>query len=288
MAKRKIDLDKLDSISTSASMKENDFVSHAIQNELNKLIEIDVDLIYENPHQPRLEIKDTDLLELANSIEQNGLIQPISLNKNSDGKYEVIAGHRRLAAYKLLNKKKIKAIVISQMDSNNTEYNSKMSSIALVENLQRKDLNVIETAIAISNLLNLGTYSSQVDLANAIGKQRIYITKCLAILKLDEVIVNDLSKNKSIKDLDALYFLQKINDPKLQVEKYFQLVNKEITRNDLIQLIKAKDTLSPIKKYNITSKNGKLVIDAKIKMLKEDIQMKMKEEIEKVLIRYLG
>jgi len=288
MAKRKIDLDKLDSISTSASMKENDFVSHAIQNELNKLIEIDVDLIYENPHQPRLEIKDTDLLELANSIEQNGLIQPISSNKNSDGKYEVIAGHRRLAAYKLLNKKKIKAIVISQMDSNNTEYNSKMSSIALVENLQRKDLNVIETAIAISNLLNLGTYSSQVDLANAIGKQRIYITKCLAILKLDEVIVNDLSKNKSIKDLDALYFLQKINDPKLQVEKYFQLVNKEITRNDLIQLIKAKDTLSPIKKYNITSKNGKLVIDAKIKMLKEDIQMKMKEEIEKVLIRYLG
>ena len=286
MAKRKFDLDKLDSISTSAFMKENDFVSHAIQSEINKLIEIDVEKIHDNPHQPRLEINSNELEELANSIKENGLIQPISVNKIGNNNYEVVAGHRRLAASRLLKSKTIKAIVLSEMTKKDSEYDLKMASLSLVENLQRKDLNVIETAISISNLLNLGIYKSQVDLAKSIGKQRIYVTKCLSILKLHSSIVSDLSQNKSIKDLDALYFLQKIRNPELQVEKYFDLVNKRITRNDLILMTKVSKESKSKKMFTINNKKGRLLIDANCNKLSIDTQEKIQKEIEEVLSKY--
>jgi len=286
MAKRKFDLDKLDSISTSAFMKENDFVSHAIQSEMNTLRDIDTEKIQENPHQPRLEINSSELEELANSIKENGLIQPISVNKIANDNYEVVAGHRRLAACKLLKYKTIKAIVLSEMTKNDSGYDLKMASLALVENLQRKDLNVIETAISISNLLNLGIYKSQVDLAKSIGKQRIYVTKCLSILKLHSTIVSDLSQNKSIKDLDALYFLQKISNPELQVEKYFDLVNKRITRNDLILMTKSSKESKSKKMFTINNKKGRLLIDANCNKLSIDIQEKIQKEIEEVLSKY--
>lgn len=286
MAKRKFDLDKLDSISTSAFMKENDFVSHAIQSEMNTLRDIDIEKIQENPHQPRLEINSSELEELANSIKENGLIQPISVNKIANDNYEVVAGHRRLAACKLLKYKTIKAIVLSEMTKNDFGYDLKMASLALVENLQRKDLNVIETAISISNLLNLGIYKSQVDLAKSIGKQRIYVTKCLSILKLHSTIVSDLSQNKSIKDLDALYFLQKISNPELQVEKYFDLVNKRITRNDLILMTKVSKESKSKKMFTINNKKGRLLIDANCNKLSIDIQEKIQKEIEEVLSKY--
>jgi ParB family transcriptional regulator, chromosome partitioning protein len=287
MAKRKFDLDKLDSISTSAFMKENDFVSHAIQSEMNKLIEIDVEKIEENPHQPRLEINSSELEELANSIKENGLIQPISVNKIGNDNYEVVAGHRRLAACKLLKNKTIKAIVLSEMTKNDAGYDLKMASLALVENLQRKDLNVIETAISISNLLNLGIYKSQVDLAKSIGKQRIYVTKCLSILKLHPTIVADLSQNKSIKDLDALYFLQKISNPESQVEKYFDLVNKRITRNDLILMTKTPKESKIKQLFTINNQKGRLLVDANCHRLPADIQEKIENEIKLVLTKYL-
>lgn len=286
MAKRKFDLDKLDSISTSAFMKENDFVSHAIQSEMNTLRDIDIEKIQENPHQPRLEINSSELEELANSIKENGLIQPISVNKIANDNYEVVAGHRRLAACKLLKNKTIKAIVLSEMTKNDSGYDLKMASLALVENLQRKDLNVIETAISISNLLNLGIYKSQVDLAKSIGKQRIYVTKCLSILKLHSTIVSDLSQNKSIKDLDALYFLQKISNPELQVEKYFDLVNKRITRSDLILMTKVSKESKSKKMFTINNKKGRLLIDANCNKLSIDIQEKIQKEIEEVLSKY--
>ena len=105
-----------------------------------KYDEIPIDKLEENPYQPRIEINQKELRELANSIKQNGLLQPILVQK-IDKRYVIISGHRRVEAHKLLNKKFIKAVVIKN------QQDLELAKKSIIENLQRKDLNIIETAI---------------------------------------------------------------------------------------------------------------------------------------------
>jgi len=257
----------------------------------NIIVELDVNIIEDNPYQPRLEMDEDELLELAATIEEDGLIQPISVNKYGNNKYEVIAGHRRLAAHKLLNMKTIKSIVISELKKDDNTYSNKMAKVALVENLQRKDLDVLETAISIKNLLDTGVFRNQTEIAAALGKQKIYITQVLAILKVCHAILVDLQTNKSIKDVKALYYLQRVEDVKQQQQMYFDLIKREITREDIINYVKNQKLNADKKKedvlpFSINISNKKVTLNTDVSKLTQSAKQKLEKELINVMKKY--
>jgi len=146
------------------------------------ILEIDVDKIVPNNEQPRKVFKDTSLQELAASIKEKGVIQPILVTRTDDGLFQIIVGERRWRASKLLGYQTIPAIV---KDIAKAE----VFELALIENIQREDLNPIETAEAFQKLIS--EYQlTQEDLSQKVGKERATIANYIRILKLpDEVKV---------------------------------------------------------------------------------------------------
>src|SRR5512143_1856977 len=149
-----------------------------ISKNLPKIIELDLGEIERNPDQPRKVFDETALRELAASIEQHGLIQPITVKRHADGLgYILVAGERRLRAFELLGRTSIPAIV--------TKGNA--DEIALVENVQRQDLSPLEEAEALSRLGQLYGYNQE-DLARVVGKARNTVAELLSITTLPEEI----------------------------------------------------------------------------------------------------
>lgn len=137
--------------------------------------EIEISQIRVNPYQPRKVFDDEKLKELAESIKQHGVFQPILVRKSLNG-YELISGERRTRASKLANKTTIPAIVVEFDDQ-------AMMEISLLENIQREDLSPIEEAKAYQSLINNLSYTQDV-LAQRVGKSRTHITNILRLLKL--------------------------------------------------------------------------------------------------------
>lgn len=144
-----------------------------------KIQEIDIQLIEENPHQPRRYFSPQDLEELAASIQEIGLIHPPVVRKKGE-KFELIAGERRLRALKLLGKQLI-SVVIREMNSLESAHS------ALIENIQRVDLNVMEVAFALKELMTR-LRLTQEDLAAKVGKKRSTVANYLRLLQLPEEI----------------------------------------------------------------------------------------------------
>ena len=138
---------------------------------------IPVDEIRPNPYQPRKVFNDEALKELSSSIKQHGVFTPILVKKSIQG-YDLIAGERRLRASKLAGLKDIPAIIVDFDDQ-------EMMEIALLENIQREDLNVIEEAKAYEKLIQRLNYTQE-QLAHRVGKSREHITNLLRLLKLPE------------------------------------------------------------------------------------------------------
>lgn len=156
--------------------------------EKNGILEIDISLIDVNPDQPRKVFNEEEIKGLAESIKENGLINPVTL-REKDGKYQIISGERRFRAFKYLNKDKVPALVLQNIP------NSKMLELTLVENIQRADLNAIEIARSYKKLiydLNI----KQEELANRVGKSRSTISNSMRILELNENIQNLILENK--------------------------------------------------------------------------------------------
>lgn len=145
------------------------------------VFELPIESVYANPNQPRKVFDEKALNELASSIKINGVIMPIVVNKDEDGKYMIIAGERRYRASKIADKNSIPAIV--------KEYDErKVKEISLIENLQREDLNPIEAAMAMKQLMD--DYKlTQEQLAESIGKSRSAIANTLRLLTLDEEVI---------------------------------------------------------------------------------------------------
>ena len=150
--------------------------------------EIDVDLIKLNPYQPRTNFNQKDIDDLASSIKELGLIQPITVKfDDNDDNYELISGERRLRSFKQLNIKTIPAYVRKVNDQTSLE-------MALVENIQRKDLDPIEIAISYNRLideLNL----SQDEMSKRVGKDRSTISNYIRLLKLDPIVQSGIRDN---------------------------------------------------------------------------------------------
>ncbi|MCF0220788.1 MAG: ParB/RepB/Spo0J family partition protein [Fibrobacter sp.] len=153
-----------------------------------RIIEIDVNLVDPNPFQPRKSFNDDELVELAETIEKHGLIQPIAVRKVGD-RYQIISGERRTRATKLAGLSTIKAQVYENLDD------KIMGEWALIENIQRVDLNPVEVAQSYQQLIELHGYTHD-DLAKTVGKSRSAITNALRLLKLPAQVLAWISEGK--------------------------------------------------------------------------------------------
>lgn len=141
-------------------------------------LEIEISKISPNPFQPRTDFGPEEIQELADSIREKGLLQPILLRKHKDG-YQIVAGERRFRATQVLGRTSISALVREQLSDRD------MMEMALIENIQRVQLNAIEEAIAFEQLINTCGITHD-ELAQKLGKSRSAITNTLRLLKLDE------------------------------------------------------------------------------------------------------
>lgn len=146
----------------------------------SKIIDINVDCIFPNPSQPRKSFSDDEILGLAQSIKENGVLQPVSVRKIENGRYELIAGERRLRACKLVKLEYIPAIIIDATLEQS-------AVLAVMENIQRSDLNYFEEAEAISKLIDYYGITQEV-IAKKLGKAQSTIANKLRILKLSDNI----------------------------------------------------------------------------------------------------
>lgn len=196
----------------------------------NKIYEIAVERIIPNPHQPRILFDDDALCLLAESIKQNGIIQPITLRR-AGNRYELVSGERRLRAAIKIGMKKIPAVIIDI-----TERNSAV--LALVENIQRQDLSFFEEAIAIAKLIDFYGMTQE-DAAIKLGKKQSTISNKLRLLRLSPREMNLISEAGlterharafiRISDEETrLSIIEKVITMGLNVEKTEKLIEREI------------------------------------------------------------
>lgn len=196
-----------------------------------------------NPYQPRLEFKQEELEELARSIKTNGLIQPIIVRESTVFGYELIAGERRLRASKMAGLTEIPAIIknISNQES---------MQLAIVENLQRSDLNPIEEAKAYQQLLEKNQMTHE-ELAQFMGKSRPYITNFLRLLNLPKSLSDAVEKGElSQGHARVLLTLKNVEEQ----EKWYQkILTEDISVRKLEHLLKPAKKKKIIPKKKISS-----------------------------------
>lgn len=181
--------------------------------------EIEISRIIPNPDQPRRTFDNEALEELAASIRELGVIQPLSLRVNDDGRYQIIAGERRWRAAKLAGLSSLPAYVRTASDSEVTE-------MALIENIQREDLNAIEVALAFKKLIE--TYNLTQDrLSERLGKKRSTVSNHLRLLKLPAEIQLGLRDRKL--DMGHARALLAVDDTKNQLKIYNRILKEGLS-----------------------------------------------------------
>jgi len=231
--------------------------------------EINIKYIEANPFQPRTEFDEDALTELAQSIERMGIIQPITVRKINDTKYQLISGERRFRASQIAGLKKIPAYTITADDQG-------MLEMALVENIQREDLDAIEIAISYQRLID-ECKLTQEEMSDRVGKKRATVTNYLRLLKLPAEIQLGIKKNLismgharalvTVEDNDdQLYIFEQIINDSLSVRKVEEMVRK----------IKEEpaDTAPEVKKENNTNTEYKDLENHLSDFFKSKIQFK--------------
>ena len=197
-----------------------------------EIVKIKLDRIVPNKNQPRLDFYDDSIKGLAESIKQNGLLQPITVRKSGD-KFELIAGERRYRACLLNGDSDIEAII---MDSSDDE----SAKLALIENLQREDLNAIEQAMAMQRIMKSEDLT-QVELAERLGYRQSTVANKLRLLKLPEYIKNAISRGE-ITERHAIALL---NVPEEMLEDvYLTIVNRQYNVSKTEEYIEALSATS--------------------------------------------
>jgi len=190
--------------------------------------EIPLSQIHPNPNQPRREFDSEALQELADSIREIGIIQPITLRKMDDDTYEIIAGERRWRASQMAGLASIPAYIRTADDENVME-------MALIENIQRQDLNAVEIALAYQHLLE--QYELTQDrLSERVGKKRATITNYLRLLKLPALIQMAL-QNREI-DMGHARALLSLDNPTLQLKVFAEIKRDHLSVRKVEELVK--------------------------------------------------
>ena len=188
---------------------------------------INLNMIVPNKHQPRKVFQEDALIELTYSIQSYGIIQPISLKKNNDEEYEIIAGERRFRAAQIAGMEEIPSLVIDVDESTS-------AAIALIENLQREDLNFLEEAESYRNLMDIFKIT-QVELADKIGKTQSTVANKLRVLKLPEVVKANLVDH-SLSERHGRALL-KLKDEDLQQNVVNKIIKNNLTVKETEKLI---------------------------------------------------
>ena len=194
----------------------------------SNLQEVPMDNIRPNPDQPRREFDDDSLQELANSIRQIGLVQPVTLRDMGDGSYVIIAGERRWRACQRVGLTAIPAYIRTVDDEN-------MLEMALVENIQRLDLTAIEVALAYQNLIERHSLT-QDQLSLRVGKNRATIANYLRLLKLPASVQVAL-RNREI-DMGHARALLSITDPKAQLKVFAEMKKGQLSVRQIENMVK--------------------------------------------------
>ena len=227
--------------------------------------EIDLELITENPYQPRKNFDETALRELSESIKRHGLIQPIIVIEK-DGGYMLIAGERRFRATKLLGESKIKAIV-ADIESQS------LRELALIENIQREDLNPIELANSYKELID--EYKiTQDGLANIIHKSRVQITNTMRLLSLSAVTQEYIKEGKLTQGHAKVIVGLDPNDEKTAVDT---IIGQRLSVRETENLVKnLKNKLPPKAALKLDERYLERLANLKEIFSKFDVPVKIK------------
>jgi ParB family chromosome partitioning protein len=226
------------------------------------MIEVDVEKIVPNPYQPRQNFEQEALKELAKSIKEHGILQPLILVRVDDDQYQVLAGERRLKASKLIGLKKVPAIVRTASEQQKLE-------LALVENVQRKNLNPLEEACSFQKLINEFNLT-QDSVATKVGKDRSWVSNHLRLFKLPVEVQNALAEEKiTMGHAKAILALR---EEKLQKELFNRIVNEKFS---------VRETEDQIKKVNVKSHSRKVKVkNAEILELEEKLKNSLSTKVE--------
>ena len=201
-----------------------------------EIVEINLDELRSNPYQPRKVFDEDALNDLSDSIREHGVFQPIIVKKSIKG-YEIIAGERRVKASRLAGKETIPAII---RDFNDTE----MMEIALLENLQRENLNAIEEALAYTKIMEAKGLTHD-ELSKVIGKSQAYVTNTIGLLRLPEE-VKDLVVNNKISMTHAR-ILSKMSDRNTIIHLANRVLNEGLTVRNLEEIAQGNDISKRVK-----------------------------------------
>ena len=225
----------------------------------SSISEIELAKITVNPNQPRREFDQTALQELADSIAEIGIIQPITLRKLSDDEYQIIAGERRYRASQKAGLKTIPAYIrtVELIDGRAQTECENMMEMALIENIQREDLNAVEIALAYQHLLDQYELTQE-RLSERIGKNRTTIANYLRLLKLPAPIQMAL-QNKQL-DMGHARALISLGDPKLQVKIFEEIQEHGYSVRKVEEIVKSLSEGEAVKSgtRKITPKRSKL------------------------------
>lgn len=244
----------------------------------NNIIELDTNLIKPNPKQPRTFFNDEKLKELSLSILEHGLLQPISVIEDGKGSYILIAGERRLRAHKLAKLSTIKSIVLD-ID------NFKLRELALIENIQRDDLNIIELAYSYTQLIDEHNITHE-ELSKKVFKSRSSISNTLRLLQLSPYVQKLLSSEEiSAGHGKVILGL----DNKLQKKVADSIIGQKLSVRETENLVRGlKLSENKIEKNNLKSKNLKYdfkPLESAIKNLKKnDLNVKAEKNYFKIEI----
>lgn len=252
----------------------------------DKIVEIALDEIKKNPYQPRTYFNEEKLNELKESIEKNGLLQPIIVKKAVKG-YYIIAGERRYRAFELLGRKEIPAIIKEMTDE-------EMMVFAVLENLQREDLSALEESESYKNLMDKMSLTQE-ELAKKLGKSRPYIANSLRLLKLPTEIKNKLEQGaistahartllslktkKAMEEVCALVVERKMSVRELEEYVAKLLKPKEVKK------VKAKDIFIEEQENILKKRLGTSVTikQGRNKKGKIEIEFKDNDEFERII-----
>jgi stage 0 sporulation protein J len=252
----------------------------------DKIVEIALDEIKKNPYQPRTYFNEEKLNELKESIEKNGLLQPIIVKKAVKG-YYIIAGERRYRAFELLDRKEIPAIIKEMTDE-------EMMVFAVLENLQREDLSALEESESYKNLMDKMSLTQE-ELAKKLGKSRPYIANSLRLLKLPTEIKNKLEQGvistahartllslKTKKAMEEVCVL--VVERKMSVRELEEYVAKLLKPRE-VRKTKAKDIFIEEQENILKKRLGTSVTikQGRNKKGKIEIEFKDNDEFERII-----
>ncbi len=224
----------------------------------SNLNEVDIAQIEPNPNQPRREFDQEALQELANSIRELGIIQPITLRKMEGGRYQIIAGERRWRASQLAGLTKIPAYIVTVEDQGVME-------MALVENIQREDLNAIEIALAYQHLAD-ASGMTQAKISERVGKSRAAVTNYLRLLKLPAQVQIAL-KNHEI-DMGHARALLAVDSPSMQIKLFKAIQQQGLSVRKVEEMAQALKNGEDVKTSR-TKIAGKSVLGEEYNILKD-------------------